>query len=61
MSVLFRHSCKTAIFSWFLKVGIATSTFMNKVYNDGFVPEFSFSVLKETNVLFQDYVSETRK
>ena len=34
---------------------------MNKVYNDRFVPEFSFSVLKETNALFQDYITETRK
>ena len=29
-----RHSFKTAIFSRFLKVAIATSSFMNKFYND---------------------------
>ena len=36
MSVLFRRSFKTAIFSRFLKVAIATSNFMNEVYNGGF-------------------------
>ena len=35
MSVLIRRSFKTAIFSRFSKVAIATSNFMNKVYNGG--------------------------
>ena len=62
MSVLSRCSSKTAIFSRFLKVAIAASNFMNQVYNGGYAPEFSVSVLKETiMVLFWDYVSEIRK
>ena len=48
----------TAIFSRFSKVAIATSDFMNKVYNGGFSPEFSVSMLKETIALVRDYVSE---
>ena len=51
MSVLFRRSFKTAIFSRFLKVAIAASNFMNKVYNGGFAPEFSVPMLKETIAL----------
>ena len=61
MSVLFRHSLKTAIFSRYLKVVIATSNFMNEIYNGGFAPDFSVSILKETIALVRDYVSETRK
>ena len=34
---------------------------MKEFYNDGFAPEFSVSVLKETIALVRDYVSETRK
>ena len=34
MSVLFRHSPKTAKFSRFLKVAIAISYFMNEVYKE---------------------------
>ena len=51
MSVLFRRSSKTAMLSRFLKVAIATSNVMNEVYNGGFVPEFSVSMLKETIAL----------
>ena len=47
MSVLIRHSSKTAIFSRFLKVTIATSKFMNELYNGRFLLEFSVSTLKE--------------
>ena len=47
MSVLFRRLFRTAIFSRFSKVAIATSNFMNEFYNGGFVPEFSVSMLKE--------------
>ena len=61
MSVLFRRSFKTAIFSRFLKVVIATSNFMNEVYNGGFVPHYSVSMLKEIIALVRDYVSEIRK
>ena len=61
MSVLFRRSFKTAVFSSFLKVIIATSNFMNEVYNGGFAPEFSVSMLKETIALVRDNVYETRK
>ena len=59
MSVLFRRSFKTATFSRFLKVAIATSNFMNEVYNGGFAPEFSVSMLKGTIALVWDYVYET--
>ena len=61
MSVLFRRSFKTTIFSIFLKVALATSNFMNEFYDGGFTPEFSVSMLKETIVLVRDYISETRK
>ena len=61
MSVLFRRFFKTAIFSRFLKVAIATSNFMNELYNGGCVPQFSVSKLKETIALVRDYVYETRK
>ena len=33
MSVLFRHSSKTAMFSRFLKIAIGTSNFMDAVFN----------------------------
>ena len=61
MSVLFRRLFRTAIFSRFSKVAIATSNFMNKFCNGGFAPEFSVSMLKEIIALVRDYVSETRK
>ena len=61
MFVLFRRSFKTAIFTIFLKLAIATSKFMNEVYNGGFTPEFSVSMLKKIIALVWDYVSETRK
>ena len=61
MSVLFRRSLKTVIFSRFLKVAIATLNFMNEIYDGGFAPEFSVLMLKESMALFRDYVSETRK
>ena len=61
MSILFRRCFKTAIFSRFLKVAIATSDFMNEVYNGKFVPEFSVSMLKETISLVRDYAYKTRK
>ena len=61
MSVLFRRSFKTAIFSTFLKVAIATSNFMNEVYNGGLAPEYSVSMLEEIIALVRDYVFETRK
>ena len=47
MFVLFRHSSKTAILSRFVKVFIAMSNFMNEVYNGGFLPDLSASLLKE--------------
>ena len=46
VSVLFRCLFRTAIFSKFSKVAIATSIFMNEFYNDEFAPEFSVSMLK---------------
>ena len=52
-------SFKTAVFSRFVKVALATSNFTNEVYNGGFAPEFSVSVLKEIIALVQDYVFET--
>ena len=47
MSVLFGHSSKTAMFSRFLKVAIATSNWMNEVYNGGFSPEIIKKSLRE--------------
>ena len=41
----------TAMVSSFLKVAIATSNFMNNVYNGEFSPEFSVSMLKEVIAL----------
>ena len=61
MSVLFRRLFRTAIFSRFSKVAIATSNFMNEFYNGGFSPEFSISLFKEIIALVRDYASETRK
>ena len=49
--VLFRRSFKTAMFSRFLKVAIATSNVMNEVYNGRFSPELSDSMLKKIIVL----------
>ena len=61
MFILFRRLFRTAIFSRFSKVAIATSNFMNKFDNGVFSPEFSASMLKEIIALVRDYVSETRK
>ena len=61
MSVLFRRFFNSGLFRRSFKVAIATSNFMNEVYNGGFAPEFSVSMLKETIALVRDYVSETRK
>ena len=47
MSVLLRHSFNAAMLSRFLKLAKATSNFINEVYNDVFLPEFSVSILKE--------------
>ena len=33
---------------------------MNEVYNGGFAPEFSVSMLKETIALVREYVCETQ-
>ena len=49
------------MFCRFLKVTIATSNFMNEVYNGGFLPEFIVSRLREIIALVWDYVYETRK
>ena len=61
MSIFFRLSFNTSIFSRFLKVAIATSNFINEVYNGRFTLEFSVSMLRETIALVPDYVSETKK
>ena len=61
MSVLFRDSSKTAMLSRLLMVAIATSNFMNEVYNGRFSPEFSVSMLKEIIMLVWEYVYETGK
>ena len=53
---LFRRSFKTAILSKFLKVAIARSNFVNKVYNGGLAPEISVAMLKETIALVWVYV-----
>ena len=57
MSVSFRRSFKTVICSRILKVAIATSKFMNEVYNGRYLRQsFKFSMLKET---IEDYVYKT--
>ena len=61
MSLLFRHSSKTAMLRRFLKLAIAASDFMNEVYNGGLLPELSISMLKDIISLFWDYVWETLK
>ena len=61
MSVLFKRSSKTAMLRRFLKVDIAKSNFMNEVYNGGFSPMFSVSLLKVMVALVWEYVYETRK
>ena len=61
MSILFRRSFKTSIFSRLLKVTMATSNIMTEVYIGGIVPEYSVSMLKETIALVWHYVYETRK
>ena len=61
MSVLFRRLYRTAIFSRFSEMAIATSNFMNNFYASGFTPEFSVSMLKKSIALFRDYVSEASK
>ena len=57
--VFSRLSFKTAIFSSFLKVAIATSNFMNKVYDSGFGADFRESNLREIITLIQSYLHET--
>ena len=47
VSVLFSHLFRTAIFSRFSKVAIATSNFMNEFYNGGFSPDLTVLILKE--------------
>ena len=61
MSILFRLSFNTSIFSRFLKVAIATSNFINEIYTGRFTLEFSVSILGETIALVPDYVSEIRR
>ena len=56
MSVINRRSFKTAIFSSYLKVAMATSSFMNKIYSGGFVSAISISVLKEIDSQFRNYI-----
>ena len=53
MSVLFRRCFKTAIFSRFLKVAIATSNFIDEFYNAGYVPEFNAQMLKKSSIQFE--------
>ena len=54
MSVLFRHCSKSVMFSRFLKV--AMSDLMKEVYNGGFSPDFSVSMLKEIIPQVWDYM-----
>ena len=58
---LFRRSFKTVLFSRFLKVATATSSFTNEIYNGGFAPEFSISMLKEIITLVRENVYENSK
>ena len=52
MSILFRGSVKTAIFSRFLKVAIATSNFMNEVYNGG----FNIHIFIDAHIHMKDFI-----
>ena len=61
MSIFFIRFSKNAMFRRFLKVAIATSNFINEVYNGRFTPEFSVSIIREIIALVSDYVYETRK
>ena len=61
MSILFRRSFKTSIFSRFLKMAMETSNIITEVYIDGIVSGYSVSMLKETIALVWHYVYETRK
>ena len=61
MTVIFRRLFRTAVFSRFSKMAIATSNFMNKFYKGGFTPAFTVSLLKEFLTLVRDYVYETKK
>ena len=58
LSLSLYSTFKTAIFSRFLKVVVATSNFMNEVYNDRLAPEFSLSMLKETIAIVWNYAYE---
>ena len=49
------------MFSRVLKLALATSDFMNKLYNDRFAPEFSILVLKEIGVRSYVYEIENKK
>ena len=40
---------------------MATSNFMNEIYNGGFAPEFSISMLKEIITLVRENVYENSK
>ena len=42
-------------------MAIATSNFINEIYNGRFTLEFSVSILGETIALVPDYVSEIRR
>ena len=61
ISLLFRRCFESTIFSRFFVVTIATSHFLNEVYNSGFASGFSVLVFKKTTVAVQSYVYETRK
>ena len=58
LSLSLYSTFKTAIFSRFLMVAIAMTNVMNEVYNGGFAPEFSLSMLKETIAIVRDYANE---
>ena len=60
MFVFSGHSFKTAIFSRFSKVAIATWYFINEDYNSRSLPEFSVSMLKKFITLVPNYVDSTR-
>ena len=57
MPFLFKRSSRNAIFSRLLMVAIATSNFMNELYNSEFWHEFSVLMLKETIAQFHIYFS----
>ena len=53
MSVLFRLSSKTGMFSKFLKVAIAMSHFIKEVYNGDFYQSLAFQSSRQFEIMYR--------